>query len=299
MWRTIHQLVSTRRYDVVQVIGDIPVYEYHELIQRLPSVITIPFLRSAALAMRLKMPGSWWRKRGLRREYHLFRAYEQWMFMPFDSVVMTTPIQAEGIRNVIQHPAIVIPLGVDSDYFVPTGYDPVSPAVLFIGDFTNPAEKEAALKLCQGIFPAIQKAIPETKLYVVGDDPGLDLQVCASENIFFIGAAPDLRPYFELATVYLSPLRQRMGIQENILKALAMMTPVVGTAVSFDGLEVENNQQVWIAENDNELIRRTIRLLGDSQERLRLQVNGLQQIQERYSWYQIANRYEALFQAMS
>jgi glycosyltransferase involved in cell wall biosynthesis len=137
------------------------------------------------------------------------------------------------------------------------------------------------------------------KLYVIGDSPGTTLRPYASESIFIIEAAPDLRPYFELATLYISPLQQRMGIQQNILKSLAMMTPVVGTSASFEGLDVEHDQQVLIGENDDELIRRAIRLLRDSQERLRLQVNGLQRVQERYSWYQIANRYEALFQAMS
>jgi polysaccharide biosynthesis protein PslH len=299
MWRRMSHLLGTRRYDVVLFVGDILVYEYFPLARKMPNAIVVPQFRSADLAVWQSHAKGWGQRRLYRPEYQVMQDYERWMFVPFGKVIVSTPSQAKDLLQSAQIETITIPLGVDAEYHTPTGHDVAAPGLLFVGDFRHPVEHEAALKLCQHIFPPIQKAVPNVTLYLVGGHVSSELKAYASDKVIFTGQVPDIRPYFELASVYISPLNQAIGIQENILKALAMMTAVVGTTPSFDGLDLKADQEVAVADHNDELIRRTIRLLKDEQERLRLQVNGLHVIQQSYSWYQVASRYESLFSAMS
>ena len=225
------------------------------------------------------------------------RNFESWMFEDYDRTVLLTDRDAHALRDLNpQTPTVVIPNGVDVDFFTSTGYEPDDPAFLFVGNYDYPPNVDAALRLAQEIFPRIKAQVPRAHLYLVGGHPPRELAACASDSVEVTGRVPDIRPYFESSLIFISPLRLGAGIKNKVLEAMAMEMPVVATPLSCDGIPVTHGRDVLLGETDDELIDHVIRLLRDGSLRQTLRRNGRRLIEEHFTWQRVADQYESLYQ---
>ncbi len=296
MWRAVEDRLQTRIYTLAHLFGGVQVYEFWHLVRNLPNVI-VPYesyslwLERAVQeeTQRLSRWSKQWRLR-------MARNYESWMFEQYDRAVVLTDRDAHTLRTLNPDiPVAVIPNGVDVDYFTPTGYEPNEPTVLFVGNYNYAPNLDAALRLVRDIFPRIRRHVPTARLYLVGGNPPPELRAYASDVVVVTGRVPDLRPYFEMALIFVSPLRLGAGIKNKVLEAMAMQVPVVATPLSCDGIPVTNGQHVLLAESDSELVKGVFSLLGNPQLRKRLRQRGRQLIEEHFMWARVADRYEELY----
>jgi glycosyltransferase involved in cell wall biosynthesis len=106
------------------------------LIRQLPNVIV--------LALNLEACG--WNAPSVKKhriprlikqmQHRMACSYESWMFEGYDRVVVLTDHDARSLKDLNPRtPTIVIPNGVDIEYFTPTGYEPDEPALLFTGNY--------------------------------------------------------------------------------------------------------------------------------------------------------------------
>jgi glycosyltransferase involved in cell wall biosynthesis len=224
------------------------------------------------------------------------RRYESFMFDRFDRVVVLTDRDAEALKALNPAtPTVTIPNGVDIDFFTPTGFEPDEPALLFTGNFDYPPNLDAALRLVRDIFPRVKQAVPAARLTLVGGNPPPALRAYARDDIEITGRVPDLRPYFECALVYVSPLRLGAGIKNKVLETLAMQTPVVATPLSCDGIPVEHGEHVLLATHDDEFVAQIVALLQDPALRARLAQNGRRLVEDQFTWQRVADLYEELY----
>ena len=297
MWQTVEEMLQTRIYTVAHLFGGVQVYEYLHLVRHLPNVI-VPY-ESYSL----------WLERAVQEEPHrlarwnkqfrlrMARNYESWMFDQYDRAVVLTDRDARTLRALNPSiPVVVIPNGVDVDYFTPTGYEPNEPTLLFVGNYNYAPNLDAALRLVRDIFPRVRRHVPTARLYLVGGNPPPELRAYASDAVIVTGRVPDLRPYFEMALIFVSPLRLGAGIKNKILEAMAMQVPVVATPLSCDGIPVVHGQHVLMGESNSELVKGIFNLLGNPQLRKRLRQRGRQLIEQHFMWARVADRYEELYE---
>jgi glycosyltransferase involved in cell wall biosynthesis len=297
MWEAIQKKLQDRRYDVVHLFGGVQVYEYLPLVNSLPNVI-VPYesyslwLERAVEEARGRVDR--WTK---RFQLRMARNYESWMFEGYDRAVVLTERDARALRDLNpQTPTVVIPNGVDIDFFTSTGYEPDEPALLFVGNYDYSPNADAALRLARNIFPRIKQQVPRAHLYLVGGNPPPELKACASDSIEVTGRVPDIRPYFEFSLIFVSPLRLGAGIKNKVLEAMAMEIPVVATLLSCDGIPVTQGRHVLMGETDEDLINAVLRLLRDANLRQTLRRNGRRLIEDHFTWQRVADQYESLYQ---
>ncbi len=297
MWETARRMLQDHAYDVVHLFGGVQVYEYLPLVRALPNVI-VPY-ESYSLWLERAVDEAphiidrWSRRLQLR----MARNFESWMFEDYDRAVLLTERDARALRDLNpQTPTVVIPNGVDVDYFTSTGYEPDDPAFLFVGNYDYPPNVDAALHLAEDIFPRIKQQVPRAHLFLIGSSPPPKLLACASDSIEITGRVPDIRPYFESSLIFISPLRLGAGIKNKVLEAMAMEMPVVATPLSCDGIPVTHGRDVLLGETDDELIGHMIRLLRDNNLRQTLRRNGRRLIEEHFTWQRVADQYESLYQ---
>ncbi len=296
MWQTIQKALQTQRCDAVHVFGGVQVYEYFPLIRHYPNVI-VPYesyslwLERAVQEELRRIPR--WNK---EMQHRITSSYESWMFSHYDRVVVLTDRDARALRSLNpETPAIAIPNGVDIDYFTPTGYEPDEPALLFTGNYDYAPNLDAGLRLARDIFPRVKAAVPEARLYLIGGNPPPDLRAYASPDIEITGRVPDLRPYYELSTIFVSPLRLGAGIKNKILEAMAMGKPIVATPLSCDGIPALHGQNVLIAQTDEELAKNAILLLKNAKLREIMIRSGRQLVEQQFTWAHVADLYEDLY----
>jgi polysaccharide biosynthesis protein PslH len=308
MFTAIEQHVSANRYDVAHLFGGVQVYEYAHAVEPLPAIIT-PY-ESFSLYLRRAVEDVG-RKRetnegkltamiNARVQLSIARRYEAWMFEPYRRVTVVSKRDRDELRALNPNLDIdVIPNGVDLDYFQAKATPRDVATLLFTGNYEYAPNVDAALRLARDIFPKVRSHFPEAKLWIVGNAPPPEVQALASESIAVTGHVPDMRVYLEQATVFVAPLRLGAGIKNKVLEALALRLPVVATPLSVDGIAVEHGEDVLVAQRDEEIVAAVLRLLEDTDLREQLGANGRRLIEENYSWSQVAEQYEALYEAVT
>ncbi len=296
MWRAIQAKLGQHAYDAVHLFGGVQVYEYHPLAAPLPNVIVPYESYSLWLERAVREARSPLARAAAQAQRGMARRYESFMFDRFDRVVVLTDRDAEALKALNPAtPTVTIPNGVDIDFFTPTGFEPDEPALLFTGNFDYPPNLDAALRLVRDIFPRVKQAVPAARLTLVGGNPPPALRAYARDDIEITGRVPDLRPYFECALVYVSPLRLGAGIKNKVLETLAMQTPVVATPLSCDGIPVEHGEHVLLATHDDEFVAQIVALLQDPALRARLAQNGRRLVEDQFTWQRVADLYEELY----
>ncbi|MCA0456692.1 MAG: glycosyltransferase family 4 protein [Chloroflexi bacterium] len=297
MWRLIESRLASQHYDAIHLFGGIHVYEFFHALGGQRAVIT-PY-ESYSLYLRREIettkpsPFS-----SVHLRHQIARRFESFMFAPYADTVVVSDRDRDELRSI--NPALrltVIPNGVDTYQFRPR---PVAriPALLFVGNYEYAPNVDAALRLATEIFPAVKAAIPQTRLWLVGNAPPPELTRLANDHIRVTGRVPDVRPYLARASAFVSPLRLGAGIKNKVLEALAMGCPVVGTSVSLDGIAVTHGQDALQADGQP-MVDAIIRLLQDKTLRDQLSRNGRELIEKHYSWDSVGERYEALYQQLA
>jgi glycosyltransferase involved in cell wall biosynthesis len=75
-----------------------------------------------------------------------------------------------------------------------------------------------------------------------------------------------------------------------------MLTAVITTSAGCEGLQLQHNEHLMVANSSVELAKYAILMLRDDQLRLRLQRRGRERVIESYGWEPIVDRYEALYE---
>jgi glycosyltransferase involved in cell wall biosynthesis len=246
--------------------------------------------------------GPTWRSR-LMAELDLARTrrYESHLLERYARVLVTSPQDRESLVRLStgQDPdgrVVVLPNGVDLDYFRPID-DSREPATLvFTGKMSYHANLAAALDLVNQVMPRVWAFRSDARLVIAGKDPPRELLArTADPRITVTGTVPDLRPYLARASVAVSPIRYGAGIQNKLLEAMAMATPVVSTSQATAALEVQPGRDLLVADTPEDCVEAAIDLLAD--EGLRRQVGqaGRRYVETYHDWRVAAEQLEAVY----
>lgn len=302
MWNAIEDRLHAGEYDAIQLFGGIQVYEYRELVRSHPNIIvpyesfTLYLKNMMENTARIGVLGRWI----TNQRFQTARAFEKRMFEGFDRLIVLTEKDAAMLREL--NPSlkpVVIPNGVDTDYFVPTGMEPDTPTLVFTGNFEYAPNLDAAMQLVKHIFPSIKTRVPAARLFLVGANPPPALQAYRSKSVEITGRVPDVRPWLDMALIFVSPLRMGAGIKNKLLEAMSMQKTIVATQISMDGISAKHEQHFLHAETNEEIMRAVVRLMKDAELRQRLAQNSRTLIEERYTWRRVAERYEELYKEIS
>lgn len=241
-------------------------------------------------------------------------AYEAAYTARYDQVIVTSPEDAWALRVLAERhrrsphdlppggnapaPLSVIPNGVDLGYFAPLD-QPREPATLVLtGKMSYHANTAAALLLGHEIMPLVWARRPDVRVMIVGSAPPREVQALAADpRVSVTGYVPDLRPYLARATVAVAPLRYGVGIQNKVLEAMAMGSPVVAARQVARALQAEDGAELRFAERPEQYAAAVLELLGQPAERERLGRAARRYVEQRHDWRQIAAALEQVYRA--
>jgi len=236
------------------------------------------------------------RDRLLRRlDVRAWRRFEREVLSRVDAAVVFTQRDARALAAQGAATEIVrIPFGTDfaeRSFGSGAGDDDV----LFVGNFVHPPNVDAAERLVRSIFPAVRRRHPGSSLHVVGDRPPVKLRAVAGDGVFVTGRVPNLVPYVERAAVVAAPIRFGGGMRVKVLEALAAGKPVVASSLAVEGLDVEDGDQLLVADSDEEFAERIAALLADPELRARLGERARAWARDNLTWDAAVERHERLY----
>jgi sugar transferase (PEP-CTERM/EpsH1 system associated) len=198
-----------------------------------------------------------------------------------------------------QHATIrVVPNGVDAGAF-PYLEDGRPPArLVFGGNLGYFPNVDAASWLAREILPRVRAIVPGAELRLVGARPARAVRVLrAAPGVSLAASVPAMAPELAAATIAVVPLRAGSGLQNKVLEAMAVGTPVVATPRAVAGLDVRPGEHLVVAEDAGALARAIVDLLGDPARARRLARAARSLVERRYRWEDSAAGVEAAWRA--
>jgi polysaccharide biosynthesis protein PslH len=156
---------------------------------------------------------------------------------------------------------------------VPNSYDPATPApptassrepvFTMVGLLTYPPNADAARFFVEQIWPVVRKSLPQARFQLVGRHDGALSQLGDVPGVELTGEVQSLDDVFAQTTAVVVPLRAGGGTRIKILEAFARGLPVVASSIGAEGLEVEDETSILIADAPDDFARACIRLAED------------------------------------
>lgn len=304
--RVVQQLCSQRAFDVVHVehlrgIASMgPLFETQPLVWDAVDCISL-------LSKHTMTAGPSASVRAVARfEHKRTRRYEASMLEVLSHVVVTSERDRQAMIDLRRlHGSVdltssdeelgagirVLPNGVDLDYFRPLQQERQPLNLVFSGKMSYHANIATALYLHQQIMPLIWRQRPETTLTIVGSKPPKAIQdMAADPRITVTGYVDDMRSYVGRAQVMLSPMVYSVGIQNKVLEAMALGTPVIVAARAAESLRARPGHDLLTAETAQEFAQATLQLLEDAPLRHALGQNGRVYVERHHDWHIVTDQ---------
>jgi glycosyltransferase involved in cell wall biosynthesis len=111
-------------------------------------------------------------------------------------------------------------------------------AVLFTGALWRRENEDGVLWFMANVWPQVRAAVPGATFELVGAEPSEKLTAAAddTEGVALIGEVPDLRPYYQRASLFVAPLFVPGGLKFKVPQAMVCGLPVVATNVAAEGV---------------------------------------------------------------
>lgn len=229
------------------------------------------------------------------------RVWEKHYWRRATSLVAMSEEDKEIMGQAVPKKSIdIVANGVDIGFFTKTKkIKPKRPTVLFVGNFKWLPNKDAAKFLTYDIWPKIKKKIANAKLWIVGQNPTAEiLSLAKQKDVLVEGSIKDIRDAFGKASVLLAPIRNGRGTKYKVLEAMATKLPVVSTPLGVDGIDAQDNKEVFIAEGCQDLAEKTINVLKDEELGDNIAINAYQLIKNKYNWKLIALNLDKVYRKL-
>jgi glycosyltransferase involved in cell wall biosynthesis len=156
----------------------------------------------------------------------------------------------------VGHLASVIPNSIVVDGYAEAS--PVSlesPNIAFLGNMAYPPNAQAGNWLVAELFPRLKKVLPDLHCYIIGRNPGKELQhLCNDPAIHITGEVDNIWDYIRAVDVFVFPLFSGAGLQNKVLEAMYACKPVVASPIANEGIGAEHGKEICIAEHVNDYI---------------------------------------------
>jgi glycosyltransferase involved in cell wall biosynthesis len=231
------------------------------------------------------------KERLLRREnLWKLRRYENATAARLDATVVCGPDDETFLRREVPsaRKIKVLANGADEAFFNRANFPPTpdaEPTLLFCGAMDYSPNVSGLAWYFENCDAEVRRRVPNRRVLIVGKSPVPQVRALAEiEGVTVTGEVPDVRPFYQSAWLQMVPLLIGGGTRLKIVESLALGTPVVSTTIGAQGLALENETHLLLADAPVDFAAALARMLGDAALRKRLAESGRGRVLQRYTW---------------
>ncbi|MCK3682787.1 glycosyltransferase family 4 protein [Maribellus sp. YY47] len=279
------KLLTEKEFDIIQLEG-LYVCPYISLIREFSKALIVYrahnieheiWGRSAEINKGLKK--FYMRNLSLR-----IRKFETRLLNNYDVLVPITQRDDSilyGMGN--RKPSMVSQTGIDSSILFPSSRNLEYPSLFHIGSMEWGPNQEGLLWFIQNCWPVLHKKYPELKFYVAGRNaPAWFEKKLDQPNVQFLGEVADAYEFMNSKAIMIVPLFSGSGMRIKIIEGMALGKSIVSTPIGAEGIEVEKDKHILIAENTDEFVEAVSKLVEDKELYDSLGRNAIGFIHEKF-----------------
>lgn len=224
------------------------------------------------------------------------RRWEQMVWKKASRITAVSQHDKAIIQPFASKNVTVVLNGVDISQFSFQKHTVNNYRVLFVGNFRWVANHDAAYTLVRDIFPNLRKRFPQASIRIVG----IDIPVGLKTEVFKIGGeiqehVSDISHEYREADVLIAPHAVSGGSKYKVLEAFASGLPVVTTRQGASGLGAVPDTHYKEASTPEGFVEKTAFIWEHKEEAFQLPHNARNLVEERYTWDNISNILEGVW----
>lgn len=210
--------------------------------------------------------------------------YEKSVFEDFNNkTIISVPD-----RNLIRHPGreeiVVIPNGVDFEYYSPVRQNKEFD-IVFTGNMHYPPNVDAACFLVKEILPLVRKTHAKVNVLLAGANPHPRILSLRSDSVSVSGWVDDLRISYAGARIFIAPMQIGTGLQNKLLEAMAMGLPCITSPLANSALGATEGNEILVGYSPAGYALHIAHLLDDAAFAETIAANGRRFVLSNYDWY--------------
>jgi GT2 family glycosyltransferase/glycosyltransferase involved in cell wall biosynthesis len=219
----------------------------------------------------------------LRRAAATTRLAEQRLIRASDVTLVVSPVEQALIAKDLPEARVEVLSNVHEVAGCRRSFDERSD-LFFVGGFQHQPNVDAMLWFVAEIWPRIAAALPDARFHIVGSRMPDAIRALASERVIATGFVESLDPYLDGCRLSVAPLRYGAGVKGKVNQSMAHGQPVVATALAAEGMFLEHDVDVLIADTPAEFADAVVRLYLDPELWQRLSDAGLANVARHFSF---------------
>jgi glycosyltransferase involved in cell wall biosynthesis len=258
----IKSLLKEKRYDLIH-LDTISFAPYMHYFDGIPLVLDHHNIESHMMFRRSQIERGVLKKMYFWFEAKKLRSAEKVVVKSVELNITCSEMDSDRLSEVVPNASLkVIPNGVDTDFYLPCRKE--SPRrLLFIGTMSWYPNIQAVDFIIRELAGLFAKQFPGLSIDIVGAGAPPYLLDIASQhsNVRMHGFVEDIRPYMNEALAFLCPIADGGGTKLKLLDAMSMAIPIIAHPVGCEGIDLDHNASVLLAETPEEYALAVQRLL--------------------------------------
>jgi glycosyltransferase involved in cell wall biosynthesis len=166
-----------------------------------------------------------------------------------------------------EKPTIELPFGIDTAKYPDASFVGSAPTLFHLGAMDWQPNIEALDWFIARIWPIVRGAHPSVQFHVAGKGLNTNSTAFDDARIVVHGEVNSAIDFMKQHSIMVVPLRSAGGIRVKIIEGMACGKAIVSTRVGAEGLNLENNLEIVIAD-DAESFAQAILALLEAPERI-------------------------------
>jgi len=238
-------------------------------------------------------------RRYLRLQHWRMERWEWLLCARFDGVITVSPEDSRLCREHYKLTNLLgdVPAGVDVDFFATVRDSVPDEAVIgFLGSMDWLPNIEGVRWFVEQVLPQVRLSLPKAKVLIIGRNPPESLRRLAEADplIQFTGTVDDVRPHLSQCQVMIVPLLSGGGTRIKLLEIMAAGRAVVSTTVGAEGLGLQHQRHLLLADTPDTFAASVLELLQDAPEAQAMCERAWQEAACPQSWQAAGERFIAL-----
>jgi glycosyltransferase involved in cell wall biosynthesis len=278
--------VLRNKYDIIQIEG-LSMYHYLSVIRKItttPVVYRPHNIENIIWSGLVNEEKNIFKSAYFRILARRLKKLEKGIINKFDAVVPISPADLEWLKTE--------GLSCPSLLSVP-GYNPAeihentgsgTGKVFFIGALDWLPNILGLKWFIKEVWPIVLLRIPESQFIIAGRNASeKTIAALKGENIFFAGEVESSSEFIRDKTIMIVPLFSGSGIRMKILEGMCLGQCIVATPVAADGIDYENNKDLFVASQPATFASLIINLLSDPTLRKVTGENAIKNVRKNYN----------------
>jgi polysaccharide biosynthesis protein PslH len=147
--------------------------------------------------------------------------------------------------------------------------------VAMISNFGYEPNVDAARYLLDEIFPSVRRAVPDARLFLIGNAPPDDLvRRSGADGLVVTGRVDSVTPYRDEAAAIIAPHRVGGGVKVQVLEAIARGKALIASEVALQGLPPRARAELESVDGAEATVAAIVAVLADRGEVRRLEARS-------------------------